>query len=82
MLDAVVGAVIMVVATTSLILAVEIAEDASRSSGRYPVNEDEQILLDGLVRSLREKGRDTSPALDLIDDVEALVINQLPNQYQ
>ena len=50
MLDAVVGAVIMLVATTSLFLAVEVTEDAFRASGRYPVNDDEQVLLDGLAR--------------------------------
>ena len=82
MLDAVVGAVIMVVATTSLLLAIEISEDAFSAAGRYPLNDDEQILLDGLARSLREKGRDSSLALELIDDVEGRIINQLPKQYQ
>ena len=42
MLDAVVGAVIMVVATTSLFLAVEVAEDAFRAAGRYPLSDDEE----------------------------------------
>ena len=82
MLDAVVGAVIMLVAATSLFLAVEVTEDAFRESGRYPVNNDEQELLDDLARSLRENGRDSALVLELIDDVEVQVINQLPRQYQ
>ena len=82
MLDAVVGAVIMVVATTSMFLAVEVTEDAFRESGRYPLNDDEQVLLDGLERSLEEQGRDTASSLQLIDDMEGLVIDQLPKQYQ
>ena len=82
MVDAVVGAVIMVVATTSLLLAVEVAEDAFRAAGRYPVNDDEQIVLDSLSRSLRQHGRDSASAVQLIDDVEGQVIEQLPRQYQ
>ena len=80
MLDAVVGAVIMVVATTSLFLAIEVAEDAFRAAGRYPLNDDEEVLLDNLNRSLRDQGRDGS--LGLIDDIESSVLNKLPNQYQ
>ena len=82
MVDAVVGAVIMVVATTSLLLAVEVAEDAFRAAGRYPVNDDEQVVLDSLSRSLREQGRDNASAVELIDDLEGQVIKQLPRQYQ
>jgi len=82
MLDAVVGAVIMLVATTSLFLAVEVTEDAFRAAGRYRVNDDEQVLLEGLARPLREKGRDRALALEWIDDVEGRIINQLPKQYQ
>ena len=82
MLDAVVGAVIMVMATTSLFLAVEVTEDAFRAAGRYPLNDDEQILLDSLDRSLREHGRDSASVLQLIDDMEGAVIDQLPKQYQ
>ena len=82
MLDAVVGAVIMLVATTSLFLAVEVTEDAFRASGRYPVNDDEQLVLDSLSRSLREQGRDSASAVELIDDLEGQVIDQLPRQYQ
>ena len=82
MLDAVVGAVIMVVATTSLLLVVEVTEDAFRAAGSYPVNDDERVLLDSLARSLREKDRDSASAVQLIDDVEGQVIDQLPRQYQ
>lgn len=68
MLDAVVGAVIMVVATTSLFLAIEVAEDAFRAAGRYPLTDDEELLLKNLDRSLSE--------------FEDSVINKLPKQYQ
>ena len=70
----------MVVATTSLFLAIEVAEDAFRAAGRYPLNDDEEVLLDNLNRSLRDQGRDGS--LGLIDDIESSVLNKLPNQYQ
>ena len=45
MLDAVVGAVIMVVATTSLMYSIEIAERAFDQAGRYPLNSDEREVL-------------------------------------
>lgn len=45
MLDAVVGSVIMVVATTSLLFAVEVAEKAFDNSGRYRLNEEEKSML-------------------------------------
>ena len=45
MLDAVVGAVIMVVATTSLVYSIEIAERAFGQAGRYPLNSDEREVL-------------------------------------
>ena len=45
MLDAVVGAVIMVVATTSLLYSVEVAERAFAQAGRYPLNSDEREVL-------------------------------------
>ena len=84
MVDAVVGAVIMVMATTSLFLAVEVAENSFREAGRYPVNNDEQVLLDRLARSLREKNPNSDPtyALRLIEDIEDQVIDKLPRQYQ
>ena len=78
MVDAVVGAVIMVVATTSLLLAVEVAEDAFRAAGRYPLNDDEELVLEGLASSLRQQGR----ASEFVDDVEVQLTNQLHRQYQ
>ena len=45
MLDAVVGAVIMVVATTSLLYSIEVAERAFDQTGRYPLSRDEREVL-------------------------------------
>ena len=45
MLDAVVGAVIRVVATSSLLYSIEVAERAFDQAGRYSLNEDERELL-------------------------------------
>ena len=45
MVDAVVGAIIMVVATTSLLLSVEVLEDGFRDAGRYPIKKHEEICL-------------------------------------
>ncbi len=45
MVDAIVGGVIMVVATTSLFLAIDVAERAMNSSGRYCLSESEKITL-------------------------------------
>ena len=51
MLDAVVGAVIMVIATTSLLSAVEVIENAFADAGRQPLSLGEQRLLERLGRS-------------------------------
>mgnify|MGYP001397816579 FL=1 len=48
MIDAVVGAVIMVVATTSLVFAIEVAEKAFSQSGRYSLNSDERTVLESV----------------------------------
>ena len=48
MIDAVVGAVIMVVATTSLLYSIEVAEKALSQSGRYPLNKDERTVLESV----------------------------------
>ena len=48
MIDAVVGAVIMVVATTSLVYSLELAQKAFLHAGRYPLNSSEQRLLRSL----------------------------------
>ena len=45
MLDAVVGALIMVVATTSMLYSIEVAERAFDQAGRYPLNTDEKEVL-------------------------------------
>ena len=45
MIDAVVGAVIMVVATTSLVYSLEAAQKAFVQAGRYPLNSSEKKLL-------------------------------------
>ena len=91
MLDAIVGAVIMVVASTSLLFAVEVVEDAFREAGGYPVSPDEQELLDSLGQSLLERHKksgesEVSPnilaVLELIDDLDGLVIDRLPKQYR
>ena len=72
----------MVVATTSLLLAVEVAEDAFSSAGRYPLNGDERILLDSLANSLRALNRDSPSVLQEIDGVEGQLTDQLPRWYQ
>ena len=46
MLDALLGAAIMVVATTSLLYSIEVAERAFKDAGRYPLNNAESKLLD------------------------------------
>ena len=43
--DAIVGAVIVVVATTSLLYSIEVAERAFGQAGRYPLNDDEKKVL-------------------------------------
>ena len=48
MLDAVVGAVIIVVATTSLLYSIEVAEWTFDQAGRYPLNVDEREVLRGV----------------------------------
>jgi hypothetical protein len=51
MLDAIVGAVIMVVATSALVLAIEVAEQSLNSAGRQPLNSAELELLQRAGRS-------------------------------
>ena len=45
MVDAIAGAAIMVMATMSLVMAIEVAEKAFHQAGRYPLNRDERELL-------------------------------------
>ena len=51
MLDAIVGAVIVVVATSALVLAIEVAEQSLNSAGRQPLNSAELELLQRAGRS-------------------------------
>lgn len=50
MIDAVVGSVIMVVATTSLVLAIEVSEKAFRQSGYQPLSPREVSLVKNVHR--------------------------------
>ena len=51
MLGAIVGAVIVVVATSALVLAIEVAEQSLDSAGRQPLNSAELELLQRAGRS-------------------------------
>ena len=55
MIDAVVGAVIVVVATTSLLYSIEVAERAFDQAGKYPLHLDE-------IEVLRSVGLDNDDA--------------------
>lgn len=46
MLDALVGAFVIAVATSSLVLALQVAEKAFRSAGCYPITENERLILE------------------------------------
>ena len=48
MVDAVVGSVIMVVATTSLLFSIEISEKAYRGSGYQPLSPSEEGLVNAM----------------------------------
>ena len=48
MIDAIVGAVIMVVATTSLVYAIDVSVKAFDEAGRYDLNSSEKQLLRGV----------------------------------
>ena len=45
MFDAIVGAVIMVVATTGLVFAVEVGQRSMSQAARYPLTQSERTLL-------------------------------------
>ena len=77
MVDAVVGAVIMVVATTSLLLAFQVAENAFRTAGESPINKDEQDLFDHL--DARYPGSDSME--NEINKVKEKLL-ELPKQYR
>ena len=67
MIDAVVGGVIMVVAASSLLFAVDVANRAYCQSGYYPLTDAEKVVLG---RGLRKNPLDLDPAD--VDAFEAL----------
>jgi hypothetical protein len=65
MIDVVVGAVVMVVASTALVLAIEVGEQAYRSAGRYPLNAAELELV-------KRAGFEAAAIADLHSDLAGL----------
>jgi hypothetical protein len=65
MIDAVVGAIVMVLASTALVLAVEVGGQSFRSAGKYPLNAAELELL-------KRAGWDEAGIADLQSDLTAL----------
>jgi len=66
MLDAVVGAVIVIVATTALALAVTVVESSIGSTGRQPLSSHE-------IKLLQQAGRGNSQNLQLLEaELQAL----------
>ena len=72
MLDAVVGAIIAVTATTALLLALQVSEESSQQAGRTPLNADE---LEILQNARYNNDPDSQDRLELEADLE-----QLPSQ--
>ena len=64
MLDAVVGAVIVVVATTALVMAVEVVQSSIGTAGRQPLNSHERELLQLAGRGDNESLRKIEADLD------------------
>ena len=56
MIDAVVGAVIMLIATTSLLSAVEVIEKAFADAGRQPLSPQEEQLLKQMKQVILNNG--------------------------
>jgi len=48
MLDAIVGAVIVVVATSSMLYSMEVFHRAIDQAGKYPLNDHEKMILDSI----------------------------------
>ncbi len=66
MLDAIVGSVIIVVASSALVLAIEVAEQSLQSAGRQPLNTAE-------VELLQRAGRSDAASLNKLQaDLDAL----------
>ena len=72
MLDAVMGAVIAVTATTALLLALQVSEESLQQAGRLPLNV-------GEIGILRDAGYDVSVGSDDRLVLEA-DLQQLPSQ--
>ena len=72
MIDAVVGAVIAVTATTALLLAVQVSEESLQQAGRLPLTAGE---IDILENARYDKNVDSRDRLILEADLE-----QLPSQ--
>tara|TARA_B100000073_G_scaffold346671_1_gene358704 strand:+ start:3217 stop:3429 length:213 start_codon:yes stop_codon:yes gene_type:complete len=66
MLDAAVGALIVVVATSALVLAIEVSEKAFNSAGQQPLSPAELEMLQSAGRS------DSASLSQLKSDLEAL----------
>ena len=87
MVDAVVGAIIMVVTTTSLLLSVEVLEDGFRDAGRHPIKDHERNLLLDLESSLKALERDKSLVEAVTkmredpDEFKEKVLNLLPKDF-
>ena len=61
MIDAIVGAVIIVAATTGLVMAVEVGNRIITQAGRHPLSPSERIML-------RSAGLDSNQNLNKIED--------------
>lgn len=74
MVDAIAGAAIMVMATMSLVMAIEVAEKAFDQAGRYPLNRDESELLDCCLtddeKNLFEKKLENALNQTIVNDVD------------
>ena len=57
MLDAVVGGMIMVVATSSLVMALDVAQQAFDQAGRYPLTSDERKILEGVGIAVKDQNQ-------------------------
>ena len=72
MIDAIVGAVIMVVATSSLVYAIEVSVRAFDEAGRYDLNSSEKQLLENFgldeagMKSFQDRNIKIDKSLSLI----------------
>ena len=69
MLDAVVGAVIIVVATSSLLYSIEVAQRVFDQAGKYPLNDRERSLLQRIgIKSISDQNTFKSKNIDRLPD--------------